>query len=122
MCRRAACHKTGLAANHVAYPDVFFDLRQNYGFSGVSTTIPTLLRGSQISAFAANRTLLPAEHFESMGYAIYSSPQVSFAESVERLGYAQMRSLAGNGMHAAASGTILIFALSGVQRMQPQHP
>ena len=108
-----------IAAKHPAFPNVFCNLRQQPGHGPISTTIPALLQSSVIYSFKHNRALLPKEHFEAMGYKMWGERRAAFAEALSATqSEAQMRSLAGNGMHSAAVGAAIMFLLAGTCRVQ----
>ena len=109
MRRRLLRHRCGPARQHVAWPDVFCNLRQTPSYAALSTVIPTLLRGSRIYSFRFKRILIERETMEAMGYGMFSEPKASFADELANLSPADVRGLAGNGMHAAAVGAAMIF-------------
>ena len=97
------------------FPDVFVNLRQRPGFTPVSACIPTLLRGSTIWSFSRERPLLAFEAMETLGYGMYAEPRLaraSFADALLTKSSCQVQHLAGNGMHAAATGSVLMFVLA----------
>jgi hypothetical protein len=117
MQSRVRRHVAGVAARHVCYPNVFCNLRQQPGYGPVCVTVPALLRSSTVYSFRFKRTLLPTEHFEAMGYRMYGEHRASFADALlSTQSGAQAKSLAGNGMHCAAIGAVLMFVLSATHR------
>ena len=83
----------------------------------MSNITPTLLRKTVIWSMALQRVYLPLEHFEVMGYDMYSpgGNRCSFANALRELSPNQLQSLSGNGMHAAAVGHALMFLLAATQ-------
>ena len=100
------------------FPDVFVNLRQRPGHTPVAVLMPTLLRGSVTWSFRRNRPLMALEVMETLGYGMYAEPssaRASFADAVADMTESQVRCLAGNGMHAAAVGSVLMFVLAGTR-------
>ncbi len=115
--RRIQLHLESSAPAHAAYPNIFCNLRQSPSFGSLSAVMPTLLRGSVIYSFQAERVLVAKEHFEVMGYRMFSEPTAGFAGALDGLSNCQLRGLAGNGMHLAAISSVLLFALAGTVRV-----
>ena len=78
--------------------------------------MPALLRGSILWSMSARRPCHPEEHLEVMGYNMFGPDCCACASVLSSLSDAQQRSVSGNGMHAAAIGSVLMFLLSGVER------
>ena len=75
---------------------------------------PALLRKTKLWSLLDRRLCLPGEHLELMGYNIYGPGAVSFAEELISMKPQAQVELAGNGMHACAIGSVLLFLLCGV--------
>jgi hypothetical protein len=112
---RLQAHRTGRSRQHAAYPQIFANLRQTARFAAVSSSLPTLLRGSRIYSFEHRRLIVAGEHMEALGYRMFSEPRASFADEMDRLPLSQVKDFAGNGMHAAVVGTILLFLIAGTR-------
>eukprot|EP00974_Lingulodinium_polyedra_P071459 6913591-Lingulodinium_polyedra.AAC.1 len=67
------------------------------------------------------RLFHPLEHFEVQGYSVFGSEpeRCCFAEGLEPLSDSQLRSVSGNGMHAAAIGLCMMFLLSATRQATP---
>ena len=89
-------------------------------FATTSVTCPTLLRRTLIWCIGLQRLLLPLEHFEYLGYNIFgdTDEQSTFAQAVMQCSPSEQRSMPGNGMHAAAVGSTLMFLLAGAERIE----
>ena len=70
------------------------------------------------------RQVLPLEHLEMQGYTIYgerlsdSDPLACpVADLLQTMPVSHIKSMAGNSMHLAAIGCVLMFVLAGTERV-----
>ena len=92
------------------------NVTQTTQWARVSTDAPVLLRCSFLWLPEVRRPLLSLEHFELMGYRIWGADgeTTTLGKSLQSVSTAKQRSMAGNGMHAASIGTVLMFLGSAV--------
>lgn len=86
------------------HSDLFCYLCQSTKYGGATSHIPALLRKSLIWSMGRRRLLLPEEHCRVMG--------MRFTPAMEDLSDGLVRSLAGNAMHRAALGCILLYTFA----------
>jgi hypothetical protein len=90
---------------------------QTMSFAGpVRSLVPTLLRNSMCFIISEQRLMLPIEHFLVNGVPLFYENlppklQVIPVQAFETLGESEARRLAGNMMHLASVGSILLGAL-----------
>ena len=89
---------------------------QRSSFLRCTSMVPALLRRSLLWSMLARRPFHSEEHLEIMGYNMFGPECCSCAEVLRALPETEQRSIAGNGMHAAAIGSAVMFLLSGVDR------
>lgn len=82
---------------------------------GPSFNVPALLRSSRLWSLKHKRPVMAAEQIELMGYSLFDKSPCSMAKCLNALPEHTLRSLAGNGMQAAAIGTVLMFLLCGTE-------
>ena len=96
------------------HPPLLCNARQHATFMTCTAMVPTLLRRSLLWSLSARRPLLPGEHLEVMGFNLFGPNPCRPAAALLALPEAQMKNVAGNGMHSAAVGCAILFLLSGV--------
>lgn len=103
--------------------DYICDLHQFEVAGMVTRHIPALTRTSEVYSFAMRRTMLGIEKLEVQGFLVFTPPGFPFdvpfrsmidtASGKAKLADARLHALAGNSMHAAAIGGVLLLALGG---------
>jgi len=81
--------------------------------------VPTLLKASSIWSMNKRRLFTALEHIECQGYQVFG-PEADNPEKLEAgraLSDAEIRSLAGNGMHSACVGACMMFLFACSQRV-----
>lgn len=96
------------------HSDLFCYLCQSTKYGGATSHIPALLRKSQIWSMGHKRLLLPEEHCRVMG--------MRFTPAMEDMKDSHLRSLAGNAMHSAAFGCILLYTFANTIPAFQLHP
>jgi hypothetical protein len=107
------------------------NIAQNLSFVGTdfSSLVPSLLRRSHLFILRTSgeeREMLPLEHWSAQGWPVPSVlPRGSAAAekfpidmgagALTALSPASLKSMAGNGMHMAVVGSVLLFTLSSVE-------
>jgi hypothetical protein len=89
--------------------DWFVYICQNSGWGNRSLTVPAILRRSKIWSFSKQRVVLPQEHLKIMGIDLAASLTTEASEG-------DLKSLAGNAMHAAAIASVVLFAFACAER------
>ena len=92
----------------------------------ISANIPTLLTTSDLWNFKQSRPLEPEEYLASLGIPVFSQQLPCALKTLLDDGLLvsgkEWRRLAGNGMHLAAVGSVIMFALAGSELRRPgQH-
>ena len=103
------------AIDNGSLPHGLCNLRQRPSFMASTATVPALLRRSFLWCLGLKRPLLPQEHLEVMGFKMFGDSPCSAALVLNSLTGTEQRSLAGNSMHMAAIGSVLMFLLAGVE-------
>lgn len=120
--RRIAEHTAAaVAAGHGERPAIISNVSQTAPFSNPSAlmAVPALLRGSSLWSMRLQRFVLPIEHLEIQGYNIFdqeSKCKCDIAGHLRELPQAHIKSMAGNSMHLAAVGTVIMFVLGCTER------
>ena len=107
-------------AKRVGHPEhaaIFFDITQTPRFGSMTTLVPALLRNSCPWSYKFEREMLPQERLEAMGMAVIFPEQTvgcrtACSDVVSGMKPNQVKSMAGNAMHVAAIGVVMIYALS----------
>ena len=97
--------------------EVFCDITQNPEYGSITALVPALLRNSSPWSLKYDREMIPAERLEAMGLACILPEQTVGCKTVcgdiiSALKPAQVKSMAGNAMHVAAIGVVLIYSLA----------
>ena len=96
---------------------LIINLMNNRAWSPPQKLSPTLLRNSILWLMRFQRLCLPSEHMEMQGFGMHSTGmpgddlQSSFADEFHALPFQVQRALAGNTMHTASIGLLLMFVL-----------
>ena len=107
--------------------DVIADLAHYVGMADVTVHVPALTSHNLPYSFEAKRPLRPLERLEVMGLPIHVPDgflfQCPFRHSFLRQQRAgQLCEVAGNAMHVAAIGAVVLIALGMTKRAEVEHP
>ena len=101
--------------------NLFFDISQkpDYRKKLVANVLPALMQKTFLFNVGHERCLLPEEHLEVMGWPAFA-PQGSahclpWPEALRSMSSAAIRSVAGNGMHLGALGSVFMDLLGFTQ-------
>lgn len=91
-----------------------FNIYQTPSMFPSTVHVPVLLRCSHIWSTFKRRLFLPLEHMEAQCYSVFgdATTNISAAPVLGELSAAEVRSLAGNGMHSACIGACLMYILA----------
>ena len=119
--RRVVSHHHEVAKeNGGECPELLCNAVQSVSFMGRTPMGPALLRRGFSWSMKARRPLLPAEHFEVMGYRMFGQRVCMAADVLFTLSEKQQRGLSGNCMHAAAVGSAMMFLLACIEPTAPE--
>ena len=117
--RQQHTRKFGEGARH---DDVNCDIKHWPPYATIAASMPTLTRASDMFNFARQRSLLPEEALEVMGFPMWPTEGLPYVtpwrDAIDDLSPCAIRSLAGNGMHAAVLAHVLLFALGVAEPVQ----
>ena len=84
--------------------------------------IAALLKNSHLYIFGLSRPALPSEHFELQGWNLYGDPNLGpgadLRRAVQNLLPTHQQAISGNGMHPHVLGSVLLFLMSHVRRLE----
>ena len=83
--------------------------------------LPVLLRRSSLWSFRKRRLATPLEHMALQNHVVFTAQEdpwrCSFLQGIYNLSDAQIKAVAGNGMHMHAIGSALLFALLVLRKL-----
>ena len=98
------------------------NILQSPRFMPATDHSPAMLQKTTLWSMRHQRVTTPMEQLEIMGYQVWGCrPSTSpWVDALASLTYAQQQSVGGNGMHAAAIGSAIMFLLGCTEPVQPR--
>ena len=112
---RLSAHEAALQESFGSRPPVVTNIAQTTQYAKfTSGLVPSLLKNSDLWSHRLQREALPGELMELQGYVVYPNSKVDICPFWEAMKTHEhsLGKYAGNGMHLACVGTVLLFTLA----------